>query len=57
MLQACVPNLSSLFHTCIANVFVWMLHMLKTYVPMIYLEICLCFCNGFKYFLSVLQVF
>ena len=32
MLQAYVPNVSSVFQTYIANVFIWMLHMFHTYV-------------------------
>ena len=32
MLQASVPNVSSVFHTYVASVFVWMLRMFHTYV-------------------------
>ena len=32
MLQASVPNVSSIFQTYVASVFIWMLHMFHTYV-------------------------
>jgi hypothetical protein len=54
MLQAYVSNVSSVFQTYVANVFIWMLHMFHTYVASILSGCCTCFYN---YFSSVFQVF
>jgi len=43
MLQASVPNVSSVFQTYIASVFIWMLHMFHTYVVSVLSGCCACF--------------
>ena len=39
MLQASVPNVSSVFQTYVASMFILMLHMFHTYVAMFYLDV------------------
>ena len=50
MLQASVFNVSSIFQTYVASVFIWMLHMFHTYVVSVLSGCCVCFAMGFKCF-------
>ena len=52
-----VPNVSFIFQTYVASVFVWMLHMFHTYVANILFGCCVCFIMVFKCFQVFLQVF
>jgi hypothetical protein len=54
MLQAYVSNVSSVFQTYVASVFIWMLHMFYTYVARFYLDVAYV-CNGFKCFCKCFQ--
>jgi hypothetical protein len=42
MFQASVPNVSFVFHTHVASVFIWMLHMFHTYVTSVLCAYCIC---------------
>jgi hypothetical protein len=42
MLQESVPNVSSVFQTYIASVFIWMLHMFHTDVANVLFGYCVC---------------
>jgi hypothetical protein len=50
MLQASVPNVSSIFLTYVASVFILMLHMFHAYVVSVLFRCCVCFAMGFKCF-------
>jgi hypothetical protein len=43
MLQAFCSNVSSVFSTYVASVFIWMLHMFHTYVASVLSGFCVCF--------------
>jgi hypothetical protein len=53
MLQASVSNVSSVFQTYVASVFIWMLHMFHIYVASVLSGCCVCF----DMVSSVFQVF
>jgi hypothetical protein len=53
MLQVSVPNVSSVFQTYVASMFIWMLHLFHTYVGNVYLNVAYV-CNGFFSVLGVL---
>ena len=57
MLQASILNVSSIFQTYAASVFIWMLHMFHTYVASVLSRCCICFAMAFQVFSGVLQVF
>jgi hypothetical protein len=57
MLQASVTNVSSVFRTYVASVFIYMLHMFHTYVVSVLPGCCICLAMGFKCFSSVFYVF
>jgi sensor histidine kinase YesM len=60
MMQASVPNVSSVFYTYVASVFILMLHMFHTYVISVLSGCCICFAMAFqvffRYFLQVFQM-
>ena len=53
MLQASVPNVSSVFQTYVASVFIWMLHIFHTYVLSVLSIYCICFAIDFQVFSGV----
>jgi hypothetical protein len=50
MLQAFIPDVSSVFQTYVSSVFIWMLHMFHIYVASVLFRCCECFAMGFKCF-------
>jgi hypothetical protein len=43
ILQVSIPNVSSVFfHTYVANVFIWLLHMFHTYIVSVLSGCCMC---------------
>jgi hypothetical protein len=58
MLQTCVPNVSYVFETYVASVFIWMLLMFHTYIVSVLFGCCVylqCFSSIFYMFLQVLR--
>jgi hypothetical protein len=57
MLKNIYPNVSSVFQTYVATVFIWMLRMFNTYVPSVLSGCCVCvamvFTCFFKYFIRM----
>ena len=47
------PMFHLFFHTYIASVFIWILHMFRTYVASVLFGCCVCFYNGFKCFSGI----
>ena len=53
MFQASIPNVSFVFQTYVASVFIWMLHMFHAYVASILSGCCVCVAMVFKCFSRV----
>jgi hypothetical protein len=56
MLQASIPNVSSIFQTYVVSVFIWILYMFHTYIASVLSRCCVCFTMVLSVFASVLDV-